>query len=267
MAAVTFDDVSKMRALLKRLSKTEGAESAIKILEDGIEKHKLSKELLYDQIKSEYLNGLSVRSISRKFNVPPSLISSLVREEGLENAEAVQSNPRIQINVRLSEDDSKRLNKLYNYWGKVGKVNFLDSAGTGELVFGSPTSFARFILEAGVSSLYADYLNEQSIDELANFVRHLRLDDFGAKTFLDDHMPDYEDHLRRFSPEMEKYMELIDSKCKVIALEWAKSSWGEEETSFLFEAMWPKALRRSLNQPVQTKISRDLALRARRLKG
>ena len=169
-------------------------------------------------------------------------------DRGYVYVDSADDNQPSQVNIRLTAILASKLHDLRIHWMFRPELRFLGKVAADSSVFETPTSFSRFILEAGIESLHLDFLNEQRIHELSTLIRSLR--EFGDKGFSEFWKEHHREILSR--PDSEKYNQYIDlvtsesewvyAKIK----EFAEMDWPIQEVRTLFDILLAEAVKRSL---------------------
>lgn len=197
-----------------------------------------------------------------------SLVSKL-RDKGYEFLDHDDGAPGKQINIRLSSSISRKIDELMCYWRTFDGFNFLDKSSVEKSVFDSPTSFSRFVLEAGIEALHIEYLNEIRIRELSERIELLLNSSDDILCFLNGNR----DALLTDagSKEFDQYLDLLKSKpqnCVYSQLrEYANEFWPLAEFEALFDELFSEAAKRALEYFKEEPVgNEELRLRALALK-
>jgi len=99
------------------------------------------------------------------------------------NQGVIAPKARQQINIRLSHDDGQRLTELKEYWASKGSISFLHKSESGDSVFDSNSTLARFIMETGLQYLHLDLINEKQIETIAKLATEINasIENIGAR--------------------------------------------------------------------------------------
>ncbi len=159
---------------------------------------------------------------------------------------------RQQINIRLSHDDGQRLTELKEYWASKGSISFLHKSESGNSVFDSNSTLARFIMETGLQYLHLDLINEKQIETIAKWICKERKDNEKLKKQWQLISLNWQSFKENSKPEWKTYINLVNKIVKPLVAEEilinedesANSVWNDEDVT-LFESMWPIALTRS----------------------
>ena len=159
---------------------------------------------------------------------------------------------RQQINIRLSHDDGQRLTELKEYWAKKGAISFLHKSESGNSVFDSNSTLARFIMETGLQYLHLDLINEKQIETIAKWICKERKDNEKLKQQWQLISINWQTFKENRKPEWTTYINLVNKIVKPLVAEEilinedesGNSIWNDEDVT-LFESMWPIALTRS----------------------
>ena len=159
---------------------------------------------------------------------------------------------RQQINIRLSHDDGQRLTELKEYWAKKGAISFLHKSESGNSVFDSNSTLARFIMETGLQYLHLDLINEKQIETIAKWICKERKDNEKLKQQWQLISINWQTFKENRKPEWKTYINLVNKIVKPLVAEEilinedesGNSIWNDEDVT-LFESMWPIALTRS----------------------
>ncbi len=159
---------------------------------------------------------------------------------------------RQQINIRLSHDDGQRLTELKEYWASKGSISFLHKSESGDSVFDSNSTLARFIMETGLQYLHLDLINEKQIETIAKLICKERKENEKIKKQWQLISPNWESFKENDKPEWKTYINLVDKIVKPLVAEQklvdedesGNSVWNDDDVT-LFESMWPIALTRS----------------------
>ncbi len=155
-----------------------------------------------------------------------------------------------QINLRLSNSHSSRLSEIHEYCSNKGEVNFLNNKETASDVFSSETSFARFLLEKAIDSMYIDVHAEKTIDRLAHGIILHRMATKGWEILKNIR---YENWLAKYKNEFEKFlMEIEESKEQIYFSEFMEQVdppdgeiYEPSISKEAFDVIWPIAVQRS----------------------
>ena len=236
---------------------------------------KTSKELI-EKICKE--TGIIDDSVPKKIN--------FIRE-AINHTEYLSAPEKVQINVRLSDENTSRINELCEYWKSKGELTFLEyrAKGLENTVFSSTTSFGRFILEAGINHLYMDLKNEKDIEEIVEFIcGHYSEDPKLVKAAVvvryiehnrwsnicDDETTEEEVQKLNdvWNKEEENFNKMVNASIKPKAYEIFKNKNGEKIAQKLFNKFWVIALSRSLEKadkpdPKEVALNQEIHLRER----
>ena len=163
-----------------------------------------------------------------------------------------QTKTRQQINIRLSHEDGQRLTELKEYWAKKGAISFLHKSESGNSVFDSNSTLARFIMETGLQYLHLDLINEKQIETIAKWICKERKDNEKLKQQWQVISINWQTFKENRKPEWKTYINLVNKIVKPLVAEEilinedesGNSIWNDEDVT-LFESMWPIALTRS----------------------
>ena len=163
-----------------------------------------------------------------------------------------QPKTRQQINIRLSHEDGQRLTELKEYWAKKGAISFLHKSESGNSVFDSNSTLARFIMETGLQYLHLDLINEKQIETIARWICKERKDNEKLKKQWQLISLNWQSFKESSKPEWKTYINLVNKIVKPLVAEEilineedsGNCIWNNEDVT-LFESMWPIALTRS----------------------
>jgi len=211
--------------------------------------------------KQEEIGDEIINLIAKRTGTAEAKVASYLEgiSENINYTEHCLAPEKVQINVRLSDENTKRINELCEYWKSKGELTFLHfrAKGSDHTVFSSTTSFGRFILESGIKHLYMDLKNEKDIEEIVDFIcDHYSKDPELRKSALlqgvfeqmkvdgypydDDETPE-EELQKRYEARKrsdENFNKMINASIKPNAYEIFKNKNGEKIAQKLFNKFW-----------------------------
>ena len=228
-----------------------------------------------DRIKSRYYKGEPIKSLAISFGIKASLLRVLAAKWIIEDKnlpitndmdeEKFQEANKKQINLRLNEENLKKLVEVYNYWKTKGNFKFLDNDNTDPKVFNSEVSFSKFILETSLNNLYIDMENEKQIDYLAEWVAEIRIKNKDIKSSWDKLKDSKVETWNLKIKELNQYIESINELEKKNLFKRATEELSQVNEDF-FEIIWPIALNRSHFIPDKQNDHSSTNLKISRLK-
>jgi len=228
-----------------------------------------------ERIKSRYYNGESIKSLAISFGIKASLLRVLAAKWIIEDKnlpitnnmdeEKFQEANKKQINIRLNEENLKKLVEVYNYWKTKGNFKFLDNDSTDPKIFNSEVSFSKFILETSLNNLYIDMENEKQIDYLAEWVAEIRVKNKDIKSSWDKLKDSKVETWNLKIKELNQYIESINELEKKNLFKRATEELSQVNEDF-FEIIWPIALNRSHFIPDKQNDHSSTNLKISRLK-
>ena len=153
-----------------------------------------------------------------------------------------RASDRLQINIKLSLDHSKKLTELLSFYNNKS-INFMglksDSSATA-----NATSLGRFIMETAIEEIYYEMLNKRQINELSEWIRFDESKE--VKSAINSLGTDPSQHVISYTPEYQDFLAVADAKLFQTYLKRARSEWQEMASSIhfeeLFKALWYEAI-------------------------
>lgn len=173
-----------------------------------------------------------------------------------------RASDRLQINIKLSLDHSKKLSELLSYYNGQS-ISFMGLRGDPSVTTNA-TSLGRFVLETAIEEIYYEMLNKRQIAELADWIQFDECEEVASA--IDSLGADPSQHVAGYTPEYEEFLALTDDKLLPTYSRRARSEWKDMASSVhfdeLFKALWYEAIGIALSryQSSPTFVERDTEL-------
>lgn len=188
---------------------------------------------------------------------------------------AVAGKERTQINIRLSPNNSRKLHEVLEYFREFkGEVGFIDDDEweNWKEISQNATSFARYILEKELTDFHAEVINHRRRIELAQWIVEMRVKIPEAYDYWKALYPDPLKEKKKNSEAYQAYVKSLDRHVKGTLYIRASQLWGDQETQYIFDLLWPSSIDQSFSsntceESEDTDVSDELRLRIKKLKG
>ena len=207
---------------------------------------KKSKGGLEDRVINTFMDCQSVSKTARALRMPIKLVVHHLEARGIEFKE---EGGRQQINIRLSQEDTKKLNELREYWTSRRTVNFLHRKGVGTSGFDSNSALGRFVMETCLDYLYLDLMNEKHLEKTARWIYRERKNNQELSKKWNLLFPNWRKQKEQATAEWKSYEKLLEQLLKQKLKEetfdeYCQDEWGEENEA-LFNTTWRIAVEKS----------------------